>query len=132
MNENGMGFFGICDGVLGWNGKCDIPINTLGLSVMSHDTRWTLHPTISGVWCTDISISREIKTIGIGINYINRVFYIIDDGEKVYNISIPENIDIGKMVYFYQMSGWDSYYGTNIWNFGTSPFIYNNPTIIAH
>ena len=61
-----------------------------------------------------------------------RIFYIIDDGEKVYNISIPENIDIDKMVYFNQFSGWDSYHGTNIWNFGTVPFIYKNPTISAH
>ena len=127
-----MGFFGICDGVLGWGGKCDIPINCLGLSIISDDTRWTLHPIISDVWRTDISISRDIKTIGIGINYRKRIFYIIDDGEKVYNISIPENIDIDKMVYFYQSSSWNSYNGTNIWNFGTVPFIYKNPTISAH
>ena len=127
-----MGYFGICDGTLGWTGMCNSPINTLGLSVMNNDTRWTLHPIISGIWRTDISISRAIKTIGIGINYINRVFYIIDDGEKLYNIPIPEDIDISKMIYFYQESGWNSFSGTNIWNFGTSPFIYNNPTIIAH
>ena len=75
MNENGMGFFGICDGVLGWGGKCDIPINYLGLSIISNDTRWTLHPIISDVWRTDISISRDIKTIGIGIN-IEKEYFI--------------------------------------------------------
>ena len=88
-----MGYFGICDGTLGWTGMCNSTINTLGLSAMNNDTRFTLHPIISGIWRTDISISRAIKTIGIGINYITRVFYIIDNDEKVYNIPIPEDID---------------------------------------
>ena len=132
MGDYGMGYFGICDGVLGWTGMCNTPINVLGLNVMNNDTLGTLHPKISGVWRADISIPRGYKTIGIGINYITRVFYIIDDGEKVYNIPIPKDIDIDKMVYFYQESGWNSFSGQNIWNFGTAPFIYNNPTIIAH